>query len=102
MLDVLWAYRTSKRSSIGTTPYALVYGHDTVLLVEIEVKSLRVKNQNDLTGCQYQQAMNMELEDIDEQRIRALNSIQLQKKRPVKCYNKRVQHRTFEIGRAHV
>ena len=38
----------------------------------------------------------MELEDIDEQRILALNSIQLQKKRATKCYNKRVQHRTFD------
>ena len=44
LLDVLWAYRTSKRSSTGTTPYALVYGHDAVLPVEIGVKSLRVKN----------------------------------------------------------
>ena len=92
---MLWAYRTSKRSSTGTTPYALVYDHDAVLPIEIGVKSLRVKNQNDLTGCQYQQAMNMELEDIDEQRIRALNSIQLQKKMATKCYKKRVQHRTF-------
>ena len=40
----------------------------------------------------------MELEDIDKQRIRALNSIQLQKKRAAKCYNKRVQHRTFDEG----
>ena len=98
LLDVLWAYRTSKRSSTGTTPYTLVYGHDAVLPVKIGVKSLRMKNQNDLTGCQYQQAMNMELENIDEQRIRALNSIQLQKKRAAKCYNKRVQHRTFDEG----
>ena len=75
LLDVLWAYRTSKSSSTGTTPYTLVYGYDAVLPIEIGVNSLRVKNQNDLTGCQYQQAMNMELEDIDEQRIRALNSI---------------------------
>ena len=53
LLDVLWAYRTSKRSSTGRTPYALVYGLDAVLPVEIGVKSLRVKNQNDLIGCQY-------------------------------------------------
>ena len=38
----------------------------------------------------------MELEDVDEQRIRALNSIQLQKKRVAKCCNKRFQHRTFD------
>ena len=53
LLDVLWAYKTSKRSSTGTTPYVLVYGHDAVLPIEIRVKSLRVKNQNNLTNCQY-------------------------------------------------
>ena len=42
--------------------------------------------------------MNMELEDIYEQRIRVLNSIQLQRKRAAKYYNKRVQHRTFDEG----
>ena len=39
LLDVLWAYRTSPRSSTGVTPYALVYGHDAVLPVEINIKS---------------------------------------------------------------
>ena len=37
LLDVLWAYRTSPRSSTGVTPYALVYGHAAVLPVEINV-----------------------------------------------------------------
>ena len=38
----LWAYRTSFRTSIGATPYSLVYGMEVVLLVEIEMGSLRV------------------------------------------------------------
>ena len=38
----LWAYRTSFRSSIGATPYSLVYGMEAVLPVEIEMGSLRV------------------------------------------------------------
>ncbi|XP_050368898.1 uncharacterized protein LOC126786994 [Argentina anserina] len=39
----LWAYRTSKRTLTGTTPYALMYGHDAVLPMEINVQSLRVR-----------------------------------------------------------
>ena len=27
----LWAYRTSKRTPTGTTPFALMFGHDAVL-----------------------------------------------------------------------
>ena len=38
----LWAYRTSFRTSTGVTPYSLVYGMEVVLLIEIEMGSLRV------------------------------------------------------------
>ena len=38
----LWAYRTSFRTSIGATPYSLVYGMEAVMLVEIEMGCLRV------------------------------------------------------------
>ena len=38
----LWAYRTSFLTSIGAIPYSLIYGMETVLLVEIEMGSLRV------------------------------------------------------------
>ncbi|RVW91409.1 Gag-Pol polyprotein [Vitis vinifera] len=38
----LWAYRTFFRTSTRATPYSLVYGMETVLLVEIEMGSLRV------------------------------------------------------------
>ena len=39
----LWAYRTSFHTFIGATPYSLVYGIEVVLLVEIEMGSLRIK-----------------------------------------------------------
>ena len=38
----LWAYHTSFRTSIGATPYSLVYGMEAVLPVDIEIGSLRV------------------------------------------------------------
>ena len=38
----LWAYRTSFRTSTGATPYSLVYGMKAVFPVEIEMESLRV------------------------------------------------------------
>ena len=38
----LWAYRTFIRTSIGVTPYSLVYGMEAVLPIEIEMGSLRV------------------------------------------------------------
>ena len=38
----LWAYRTYFRTSTRGTPFSLVYGMEAVLLVEIEMGSLRV------------------------------------------------------------
>lgn len=38
----LFAYRTSIRSSTGTTPFSLVYGMEAILTVEIEIPSLRI------------------------------------------------------------
>ena len=51
--EVLSAYRTSKRMSINTTPYSLVFGHDAVLLMEITVRSMRITRQNELTYLNY-------------------------------------------------
>ncbi|CAL9011927.1 unnamed protein product, partial [Prunus brigantina] len=39
----LWVDRTSKKKDIGITPFALTYGRDAVLLVEINVQSLRLE-----------------------------------------------------------
>ena len=38
----LWAYHTSFRTSTGATPYSLIYGMEAVLPVEIDMGSLRV------------------------------------------------------------
>ncbi|GKU86461.1 hypothetical protein SLEP1_g981 [Rubroshorea leprosula] len=46
--ETLWAYRTSQRSSTKMTPFALTYGHDAVLPMELTAKSLRVVIQHNL------------------------------------------------------
>ncbi|KAL6129039.1 hypothetical protein ACLB2K_072392 [Fragaria x ananassa] len=51
--NTLWAYRTSKRTPTGTTPYALMFGHYVVLPFEINVQSLRVQEQHQLLGDDY-------------------------------------------------
>ncbi|KAM1185755.1 hypothetical protein ACFX2G_015335 [Malus domestica] len=46
--EALWAYRTSFRLVIGTTPYALTYGHDAMLPIELSINSLRIIEQSSL------------------------------------------------------
>ena len=51
--EVLWAYKASKRTSTGTTPFTLTYGHEAVLPMEIEVRSLRIARQSDIDINEY-------------------------------------------------
>ena len=46
--NVLWAYRTAYKTSIGTTPFNLVFGLDAILPIEFLVPTLRVAKS--LTG----------------------------------------------------
>jgi len=36
--QVLWAYQNSPRKETGITPFRLVYGHDAVLLVKVNLQ----------------------------------------------------------------
>ena len=98
MSEVLWAYQTSKRLSINTTHFSLVYGHDAVLPIEIIVQSLRMAKQNQLSHIDYESAMMAKMDDLDEPQVAALNSIILQKQKVIKSYNRRIRPKTFAIG----
>ncbi|XP_038688714.1 uncharacterized protein LOC119987883 [Tripterygium wilfordii] len=97
--EVLWAYRTIKRSSTGTSPFHLTYGHDAILLMEIVIPSLRVARQNSLIAEDYSKAMVMELEQVEEYRIQAFNRMLVQKKKIVRAYNKCVKNKIFHEGK---
>ena len=45
----LWAYHMSCHTSTGATPFSLVHGMEVVLPVEMEVSSLRVALENQIT-----------------------------------------------------
>ncbi|KAK4395934.1 hypothetical protein Sango_1747700 [Sesamum angolense] len=41
--SVLWSYRTTPRSTIGETPFNLVYGLEAVILAEAELETFRIQ-----------------------------------------------------------
>ncbi|XP_058217452.1 uncharacterized protein LOC131328531 [Rhododendron vialii] len=96
--DALWAYRTSKKEATNVTPYMLVYGHDLILPTEVTVRSARIAYQNGLSPAYYSQAMLMEMEDLDEVRLAALDHMLVQKRHVAKAYNRRVRRKSFTEG----
>ncbi|XP_004306016.1 PREDICTED: uncharacterized protein LOC101304797 [Fragaria vesca subsp. vesca] len=98
LYHTLWAYSTSKRGPTDTIPYALMYGHDAVLPLEINIASLRVQEQHQLLGEDYVQAMWQELEDLDEHRVAAFNNLILEKQRIARSYDKVTRGQSYAEG----
>ncbi|XP_059635233.1 uncharacterized protein LOC132277392 [Cornus florida] len=96
--EALWAYRNSKRTSIGTTPYRLTFSHDVVLQMELNVKSAKVALQHNLIPADYNEAMLAELEDLNGVQKLALDHLMVHKAKVMKAYNKRVKFKSFAEG----
>ncbi|CAL8992970.1 unnamed protein product, partial [Prunus brigantina] len=96
--EALWAYRVSKRSATGTSPYAFTYGHDAIVPMELKVRSLRVTERPRQDEKDYTLAMAQELEDLEQSRIDACNLMQAQKQIAAKAYNRKVRQKTFAEG----
>ncbi|XP_021717931.1 uncharacterized protein LOC110685714 [Chenopodium quinoa] len=48
--EALWAYRTIYKNATQSTPYALVYGVEAILPLELQIPSLRIVIQEGLTS----------------------------------------------------
>ncbi|CAN6686524.1 unnamed protein product [Malus baccata var. baccata] len=81
-----------------TTPYALTFGQDAVLPMEINVSSIRIQNQFGLHSAEYVEAMCQGIEDLDAARIEALNQIKEGKTVVARAYNKKVKVKSFKEG----
>ncbi|XP_073138227.1 uncharacterized protein [Henckelia pumila] len=66
--SVLWAYRTTSRSSTGESPFNLAYGTEAVAPAEIGEQSWRVKQY---TSSGNDQALRISLDLVDELRDEA-------------------------------
>ena len=93
--EALWAYRMACYGSIKSSPYDLVYGHDAVLLWEIQIRSTRVRLQNNLIAEVYKNLMMDDLEDLSCHQLCALGNIEANKLRVARHYNKKVKNKQF-------
>ena len=49
----LLGYSTTVRTSIGATPYLLVYGTKAVICAEVEIPSLRIIQEAELSNAEW-------------------------------------------------
>ncbi|XP_071939983.1 uncharacterized protein [Coffea arabica] len=90
------AYRTSIRTSTMPTPYNLMYGTKAVLLVEVEIPSLRILMETKLDEADWIKQHHEQLSLIDEKRLNAICHGQYYQKRMARPYNKKLKPQLFE------
>ncbi|XP_026400060.1 uncharacterized protein LOC113295944 [Papaver somniferum] len=96
----LWAYRTTPRSSIGVSPYSLVYDADTILPAEIKIPSARIAAAS---GVHWNEAEALssriaELDTLDSERGKTEERAQVYKNRIFRAYDKTVRPHVFKEG----
>ncbi|XP_015060376.1 uncharacterized protein LOC107006307 [Solanum pennellii] len=93
----LLGYRTTVKTSIGATPYLLVYGTEAVIPAEVKIPSLRIIQEAQLSNDELVSKRNDQLTLIDEKRMVAVFHGQLYRQRMIHVFRKRVRARIFEI-----
>ncbi|XP_020700078.2 uncharacterized protein LOC110112261 [Dendrobium catenatum] len=88
MVEALWAYRTTYKTLTKTTPYSLMFGVEAVLPLEIELPSLRVAIQYDLTQEQNARLRTEELDALDEVRLLAQQNLEIYRARMTKSFDR--------------
>ncbi|RDX85841.1 Pol polyprotein, partial [Mucuna pruriens] len=86
----LHGYRSTARTSTGATPYALVYGMEVVLPMEVEIPSLRVIAEAEVGEAEWARHRFDQLNLITEKRLRAIYHGQLYQRRVKHAFGKKV------------
>ena len=91
----LWAYRTTHKTATGHTPFALTYGSEAVLPIELKLHSHRVTYFDPRTN---QDLLLGSLDLLEEKRNEAEVRAAAQQLRVARYYNSRVRQKDLNIG----
>jgi hypothetical protein len=97
LLEALWVHRISKHSTTKVTPFELVYGQESVLPVEVNLDALQIARQNELSTVDYHNLMLDRLDEVSDERVKALGEIERDKLRVDRAYNKKVKENLFQV-----
>jgi len=95
LLFALLGYHTTIRTSIGLTPYFLLYGNEVVIHTEAEISTLRIIKEAELSNAKWVENRFENLTLIDRRRINVFCHNQLYHNRMTRAFKKKVRPRHF-------
>jgi hypothetical protein len=63
--------------------------------VEVNLDALRIARQNELSAIDYHKLILDRLDEVSDEKVKALGEIEMNKLRVTKAYNKRVKEKSF-------
>nr|GEZ70087.1 reverse transcriptase domain-containing protein [Tanacetum cinerariifolium] len=96
--DALWAFRTVVKTSIGCTPYRLVYGKACYLPHEIEHKAYRALKHANFDPKTAGDHRKLQLNELNELRDQAYKNSLIYKEWTKKLHDEKIKNRIFNVG----
>ncbi|GJS65110.1 reverse transcriptase domain-containing protein [Tanacetum coccineum] len=96
--DALWAFRTAYKTSIGCTPYKLMYGKPCHLPIELEHRAywaLKHANFDLKTAGDHRKLQLNELNELHDQ---AYENSLIYKEKTKKLHDSKIKNRIFNVG----
>ena len=66
--------------------------------MEVNLNALRIAKQNDLSAVDFYNLMMDNIDEVADKRLVALKSIERDKLRVARAYNKKVKLKNFQVG----
>ena len=93
--SVLWAYRTTPRRSTGESRFAMAYGTEAVIPLEVGIPRIRTQGVENGTN---DVLLARDLDLLEERRKRAVIQLAAYQQQLARAYNKTVNPREFQVG----
>ena len=94
----LWAYRVAYKTSIGTTPFNMVFGLDAILPMEFLIPTLRVAKELNWTGQELSAERLEDLEKLDKTCLAAVHGMYALKQRQKKSHDSHISTKELKLG----
>ena len=91
--EVLWAYRTTRKSATRETPFALALGTEAVALVEVGLESPRVEFAN---AEHNKRSLRLNFDLLEEKREQALKHAEDYQRKTTRYYDRKVRPNSFK------